>query len=130
MLSRRGKSARSAGCHWLTPSSEASPLSPEIYFMRLQPSRISSDAVAQRRRHRRKFSIESLEGRALLTGPTLIPIDFGGTVTGTPVAVGGIDFFTATDALHGNELWKSDGSTATLVKDISPGPGSSSPSYL
>ncbi len=45
--------------------------------------------------------------------------------------VNGTLFFMATDAKHGTELWKSDGTAegTVLVKDINVG-GSSSPSYL
>jgi ELWxxDGT repeat protein len=41
-------------------------------------------------------------------------------------------YFTATDGVHGNELWKSNGTAAgtTLVKDINPGSGSSTPQEL
>jgi ELWxxDGT repeat protein len=62
----------------------------------------------------------------------LTPIDFDATITGTPVAVGSTLFFTASDASHGNELWKSDGTAAStvMVKDINPGSGASSPMYL
>jgi trimeric autotransporter adhesin len=43
------------------------------------------------------------------------------------VAVGATTFFVATDAAHGSELWRTDGTTAntSLIKDINPGPGSS-----
>jgi ELWxxDGT repeat protein len=41
-------------------------------------------------------------------------------------------YFTATDGVHGNELWQSNGTAAgtTLVKDINPGSGSSTPQQL
>lgn len=43
------------------------------------------------------------------------------------MALNNIVLFTATDATHGNELWKTDGSAAgtVLVKDINPGTGNS-----
>ena len=43
--------------------------------------------------------------------------------------INGVLFFAATDAAHGNELWRSDGTAAgtVLVKDINPGPASSHP---
>jgi ELWxxDGT repeat protein len=41
-------------------------------------------------------------------------------------------FFRANDGVNGDELWRSDGTSAgtTLVKDIVTGSGSSNPSYL
>jgi ELWxxDGT repeat protein len=45
--------------------------------------------------------------------------------------VNGTAFFRADDGTHGLELWKSDGSTATMVADIDPTPGvGSSPAEL
>jgi ELWxxDGT repeat protein len=34
-------------------------------------------------------------------------------------------YFSANDGVHGNELWKYDGTTASLVADLNPGSGSS-----
>src|SRR5207244_11470891 len=48
------------------------------------------------------------------------------------VAIGGTTYFSAGDGIHGQELWKSDG-TATgtmLVNDINPGSAGSNPGYL
>jgi ELWxxDGT repeat protein len=95
--------------------------------MRLFSRRRHCSSAARGEKSRLRVQVEPLEGRALLS---LTPIDFAGTVTGTPVAVGGYAFFAASDSAHGNELWKSDGTTATLVKDINPGTGPSSPCYL
>jgi ELWxxDGT repeat protein len=42
----------------------------------------------------------------------------------------GVLFFSASDDSLGYELWRADDAGARLVKDISPGPGSSLPEYL
>ncbi|HEX5244753.1 MAG TPA: ELWxxDGT repeat protein, partial [Tepidisphaeraceae bacterium] len=49
-----------------------------------------------------------------------------------PVVASGRLFFNANDGVHGNELWTTDGTPAgtTLLKDINPGSGSSSPSEM
>ena len=43
--------------------------------------------------------------------------------SGAQVSSGGTSYFSAVDALHGVELWKSDGTAAgtVMVKDINPG---------
>jgi ELWxxDGT repeat protein len=91
----------------------------------------------------RKLGLESLESRQLLAGDfhlfkdinaTPAPVGiFGGIGGGGGSAViGGTYFFTAIDGVHGQELWKSDGTEAgtVLVKDIRPGKESSSASYF
>jgi ELWxxDGT repeat protein len=50
--------------------------------------------------------------------------------TDPPIAAwGGRAFFAASDVEHGQELWRTDGTAGgtTLLQDLAPGPGSSSP---
>jgi ELWxxDGT repeat protein len=48
------------------------------------------------------------------------------------ININGTLFFCASDAVHGSELWKSDGTAigTVLVKDINPGVNGSNPEYL
>ncbi len=41
--------------------------------------------------------------------------------------VAGLVVFPANDGIHGEELWASDGISATMIQEIAPGAGSSSP---
>jgi ELWxxDGT repeat protein len=68
---------------------------------------------ALRRKARRLPQIEGLESRSLLS---LTAINFGATVTSTPVAMGGKVFFAAQDGTHGTQLWESDGTAAGTVR--------------
>src|SRR6185436_14245391 len=56
-----------------------------------------------------------------------------GTAGSSPaelVVAGSNLFFRADDGTSGNELWRSDGSSAVRVLDINPGPAGSHPSGL
>src|SRR3954469_23197240 len=79
--------------------------------------------------HAARPQLESLEGRSLLT---LLPVDFAATITAPPVAYKGQLFFAANDGINGDELWKSDGTSAgtTLVKDLRAGALGSTPRSL
>src|SRR4051812_4483606 len=67
---------------------------------------------------------EPLEVRRLMTAVQIADIIPGNASSGPDdlTAVGATLFFSASDTTHGNELWKSTGSTggAQLVKDINP----------
>jgi len=78
---------------------------------------------------------ESLEARALLSVTPAMVADIN---PGAPssnasqlVAIGSTTYFTANDGVHGQELWKSDGTAAgtMLVKDINPGSAGSAGPY-
>jgi ELWxxDGT repeat protein len=53
-----------------------------------------------------------------------------GSAPSSYVAMGGNIYFVATNAANGTELWKWDGTSASLAADISAGAGSSDPSGL
>jgi ELWxxDGT repeat protein len=82
-----------------------------------------------------RLSAERLEPRTLLAGlPTLIDI-IGGAGASSPSLFTNVNntvFFEATDATHGRELWKSDGTAAgtKFVKDIIHGGSGSQIRYL
>ncbi|WP_221392034.1 ELWxxDGT repeat protein [Dyadobacter sp. NIV53] len=59
-----------------------------------------------------------------ISRPASVPMNF--------VQLNGVGYFTADDAFHGRELWRSDGKSAGtyLVKDITPGADSSAISNL
>ena len=84
------------------------------------------------RRHRDSPPrFEALEPRTLLSlTPTLLADVNALGASSSPqtfTAVGASTFFLADDGVHGQELWKTNGSTAgtSLVKDINPGPAGS-----
>src|SRR4051794_12367562 len=80
---------------------------------------------------RRRLSLEPLEDRCLPSAAMVQDINpVGGSSPSGLVDVNGTLFFSATSPNSGEELWKSDGKTAALVKDIYAGTGSSSPQTL
>src|SRR4051812_35586413 len=96
---------------------------------RLLPARRHPAGRVRPARPAARPRVEGLEGRALLT---LLPVNFGATVVGTPVAYKGQLFFPANAPARGTELGRSDGTAAgtQMVADINPGLGSSSPANL
>lgn len=84
--------------------------------------------------HRSRPFLEELEGRVVLSAvlvkdinPGVADSDPGGTALNAyriqEADVNGVLFFTAKDGVHGEELWKTDGTQAgtVMVKDIFPG---------
>src|SRR4051794_7165503 len=71
---------------------------------------------------------ESLEDRSVpsATTPRLLQALTATSLGGPPdlsVVAGGYLFFTATDGVHGRELWRSDGTAdgTMMLADLSPG---------
>src|SRR6185437_4907061 len=91
---------------------------------------------AARTRALRPLGLEPLESRALLSVmPALLKDVNPGPASSFPtefVGSNGTTFFTATDRLHGRELWKTNGTMqgTTLLKDINPGRTGSYPADL
>jgi ELWxxDGT repeat protein len=77
----------------------------------------------------RSLRVEALEDRRMLAAQFQLLADVNRIVTqngsdpGNFVTVGNFAFFTATTAMHGKELWRTDGTEAgtQLVCDIGPG---------
>jgi ELWxxDGT repeat protein len=79
--------------------------------------------------------IESLEARRMLTASLVKDVNASGSASGNPswiTPMGEDVYFAANDGAHGNELWRSDGTTAgtTMVTDIVSGTGNSNPRNL
>jgi ELWxxDGT repeat protein len=84
----------------------------------------------RRRPRRGRLALEQLEDRtapALVTNLVKVINPTGSSNAGPMVNVNGTLFFSATDGVNGQELWKSDGTAAgtVMVKDINPGPSGS-----
>lgn len=75
---------------------------------------------------------EAKTSATLLANLTTPVLDFYQNPQYRPVVAGSVMFLLAGDAAHGIELWRSDGTRegTAMVKDIAPGPQSSSPSNL
>ncbi|NJO01409.1 MAG: hypothetical protein HC880_06715 [Bacteroidia bacterium] len=74
-----------------------------------------------------------LPGGASIVRSLTIPASGGCpllTVDARPVVSGSNLFFVAQDAIYGIELWKFDGTTATLVRDINTGTAAANPHHL
>lgn len=67
---------------------------------------------------------DAIPGGGINPSGDAIDMEFSGVV------YNGELYFAANDGSHGWELWKYDGSTASLVEDLKPGSDSSSPSSL
>jgi len=78
----------------------------------------------------RRWGVEVLEDRTLLSGSPVLVKDINTTLITSPGSIGervdvnGTLYFTVSTPTTGAELWKSDGTVGgtVLVKDILPGP--------
>jgi ELWxxDGT repeat protein len=101
------------------------------------PASRSRKTVTGRPSLRFRPELECLERRELLSAKLVADLANDPQSSLDPAAlhsvtVNGTLFFAANDGVHGNELWKSDGTAAgtMLVKDINPGAIGSSPANL
>jgi ELWxxDGT repeat protein len=92
----------------------------------------------------RRLMCEALEARTMMTATPQFVADLnsvpepnnktglGLTDLVGSVRIGDLTYFVATDGIHGQELWKSDGtgSGTSMVKDILPGSDGSAPRHL
>lgn len=87
-------------------------------------------------RSRVSSGIQCLEVRELLSATLVRDINTNSNLSHSRISagvnVGGILYFTAADATHGEELWRTDGTTAGtwMVRDIRPGSDHSEIEYL
>jgi len=99
-------------------------------------SRISRSLARMKARRRplsRVWRFQSLEDRTLLSSTPVISIvaDINdkavSSSSGGWVSIGSYTYFAHDDGIHGNELWRTDGTLAgtSLVADIVPGSESS-----
>ena len=77
------------------------------------PKRVSSMSRNRHRKVSRRFQVEGLEDRTLLS---LTGLNFGATVASKPVVMNGEMFFVGNDAAHGYQLWESNGTAAGTVR--------------
>src|SRR5437764_7940896 len=100
---------------------------PRPNWLRVLKYRLQAWQEDNRRRGRRApLTLEQLEDRSvptLVTNLVKVINPTGTSFSGPLVNVNGTLFFSADDGVHGQELWKSDGTAAgtVLVSDINPG---------
>lgn len=79
-------------------------------------------------------TVEAIESRVLLSASLIKDINPGtaGSNLQNSITIGNEIYFAANDGIHGQELWKSDGTAGgtVMVDDINPGAGSSNPADL
>jgi ELWxxDGT repeat protein len=101
----------------------------EMPSMLIFRARSLSGTTSRRRRSRSQFRVETLEARTMLS---LTAINFGATVSSTPVAMNGVLYFSATESAHGSQLWSSNGTSSgtVMLTDVNPKYGGLNPSDL
>jgi ELWxxDGT repeat protein len=96
---------------------------------------VLKNVFPKRRNPRPRFlrlDFDWLEDRLALAASLVADIALGptGSSPSELIDVNGTSFFVANDAVHGTELWKSNGIMVSLVMDIRDGPLGSNPSHL